>query len=287
MTLLRNCIACCALIACCGVAVGKDVVGDEQITVPLSDPSRPGTVHVSLVMGSISVKGRDIKDVIIEANGPGTNTAIPDEARGLRRIVPEGVGVTVEEQNNRVEIATPRGNRTVHLEIQVPRKTNLEIATVNNGGIDVEGVEGELELGNVNGAIELTDVSGAVVAHTVNGRVIADIKRVTPDKPMAFTSLNGVVDVTLPPTLKANLKLRTDNGSAFTDFEMQMLPAANTPIVEDTRKSRGRYRIEVNKVIYGSVNGGGPEIEMRTFNGNIYLRKGGSASDTAGAPSKR
>jgi DUF4097 and DUF4098 domain-containing protein YvlB len=287
MTLLRNSFACCALIACCGVAVARDVVGDEQITVPLSDPSRPGTVHVSLVMGSISVKGRDIKDVIIEANGPGTNRAIPDEARGLRRIVPEGVGVTVEEQNNRVEIATPRGNRTVHLEIQVPRKTNLEIATVNNGGIDVEGVEGELELGNVNGAIELTDVSGAVVAHTVNGRVIADIKRVTPDKPMAFTSLNGVVDVTLPPTLKANLKLRTDNGSAFTDFEMQMLPAANTPIVEDTRKSRGRYRIEVNKVIYGSVNGGGPEIEMRTFNGNIYLRKGGSASDTAGAPSKR
>ncbi len=131
-------------------------------------------------------------------------------------------------------------------------------------------------------------MSGAVVAHTVNGRVIATLNRIAADKPMAFTSLNGVVDVTLPPTVKANLKLRTDNGSAFTDFELQMLPQANTPSIEDTRRDRGRYRIDVNKVIYGSVNGGGPEIEMRTFNGNIYLRKAGSSSgDTAASPPKK
>jgi hypothetical protein len=288
MQLLRNSFAGCALIAFSSIALAKDVAADEQVSVPFSDASRPGTVHVALVMGSISVVGRDIKDVIVEARGPGTNRRIPEEAQGLRRILPTQVGVTIEEQNNRIEIQTPPGNRPVRLEIQVPRKTNLDLSTVNAGSIEVEGVEGELELGNVNGAIELTDVSGAVVAHTVNGRVIANVKRVTPDKPMAFTSLNGVVDVTLPPAIKANVKLRTDNGSAFTDFDLQMLPTANTPEIEDTRKSRGRYRIEVNKVIYGSVNGGGPEIEMRTFNGNIYLRKGGASGgtsgDTAGAP---
>ena len=89
--------------------------------------------------------------------------------------------------------------------------------------------------------------------------------------------------------MKANLKLRTDNGSAFTDFELQMLPQPDRIEIEDSRRSaRGRYRINVNKVIYGAVNGGGPEIEMRTFNGNIYLRKsGGSSSDTAATPSKR
>ncbi len=26
--------------------------------------------------------------------------------------------------------------------------------------------------------------------------------------------------------------------------------------------------------IYGTVNGGGPDFELRTFNGNVYLRKG-------------
>jgi hypothetical protein len=36
----------------------------------------------------------------------------------------------------------------------------------------------------------------------------------------------------------------------------------------------GKYRLEVNRAIYGTVNGGGPEIELRTFNGSVYLRKG-------------
>jgi hypothetical protein len=41
-----------------------------------------------------------------------------------------------------------------------------------------------------------------------------------------------------------------------------------------TNQDQGRYRIEVDKTINGSINGGGAEIELRTRNGNIYLRKG-------------
>jgi hypothetical protein len=284
----RASFACLALVAYSGIALAQDSDHDtDRVTVPLSDPARPGTVHVGLVTGGISVVGRDIKEVIVEMRGASTRERpVPDEARGLRRLT-QTASVTIEEQNNRVDITAPR-MRMVMLEIQVPKKTNLELSTVNNGRIVVEGVEGELELSNVNGLIELTDVSGAVVAHTVNGRVQATLQRVTPDKPMAFTSLNGVVDVTLPRELKANVKLRTDNGSAYTDFDLQMLPQSDRTVIEDSGRPRGRYRINVNKVIYGAVNGGGPEIEMRTFNGNIYLRKaGGSSSDTASTPPKR
>ena len=32
--------------------------------------------------------------------------------------------------------------------------------------------------------------------------------------------------------------------------------------------------IEVNKSITGTINGGGPELELRTFNGSVYVRKG-------------
>jgi hypothetical protein len=107
----------------------------------------------------------------------------------------------------------------------------------------------------------------------VNGKVHAALVRATPQKPMAFTSLNGVVDITLPATVKANLKLRSDNGTVFTDFELKTMSQA-AAVVEDTRRSGGRYRVEVNKVIYGSVNGGGADFDIRTFNGNIYVRKG-------------
>jgi hypothetical protein len=286
MKLLRNSLACCVMLGACSVVLAKEVKeldGDETVTTPLTDPTRPATIHVGLVMGSITVTGHDIKNVIVDVGGPpGHRGRLPDEARGLRRVLPAQPLITIEEENNRVEIASPAANRPVRLEIQVPKKTNLELSTVNAGNIEVVGVEGELEIGNVNGTIELTDVSGAVVAHTVNGRVLATLSRVTPDKPMAFTSLNGVVDVTLPAAIKANFKLRTDNGSAYTDFDMQMLPQTGT--IEDTHREDGRYRINVNKMIYGAVNGGGPDIEMRTFNGSIYLRKGDPSPTPAPTP---
>ena len=43
---------------------------------------------------------------------------------------------------------------------------------------------------------------------------------------------------------------------------------------QQNRRGRGRVRIEINKSLFGIVGGGGPEIEMRSFNGNVYLRPG-------------
>jgi len=136
----------------------------------------------------------------------------------------------------------------------------------------IEGVDGEIEASNDNGSVSLTDVSGSVVAHSLNGKVIAVLKRVTPQKSMSFVSMNGNVDVTLPPDTKANLKLRTDNGDVWTDFDVQ-LKGGSQPVVEDSRKNGGRYRIEVDRSFSGAINGGGPDFELRTMNGNVYIRK--------------
>ena len=46
------------------------------------------------------------------------------------------------------------------------------------------------------------------------------------------------------------------------------------PLVDNSSRNRGRYRVEVDNSIYGTVNGGGPDFELRTFNGDIYLRRG-------------
>jgi hypothetical protein len=89
---------------------------------------------------------------------------------------------------------------------------------------------------------------------------------------MAFTSLNGTVDVTLPPNTKANLRLRSDNGDVYSDFDVQL--AASQPVVQESRSANGRYRISRNRSIVGAINGGGPEFELRTFNSNVYVRKG-------------
>jgi DUF4097 and DUF4098 domain-containing protein YvlB len=188
----------------------------------------------------------------------------------LRRLTQEP-GFDVEEARNIVKVDAGAPGRAIDFEIQVPLKTDLKLSLVNNATLVVSDVEGELELENVNGPITLTNIAGSVVAHTVNGKVAATLTRVTPNKAMAFTSLNGAVDVTFPASVKANFKLRSDRGDVYTDFDMQVRPS---PATQEPRREGGKLRIEVNSAIYGAVNGGGPEFEMRTFNGNVYVRKG-------------
>jgi hypothetical protein len=53
---------------------------------------------------------------------------------------------------------------------------------------------------------------------------------------------------------------------------MEMRPGP-PPTVEDTRNRGGRFRIRTDKTIVGLINGGGPDFDVRTLNGNIYIRK--------------
>ena len=165
--------------------------------------------------------------------------------------------------------------RGLNFTIEVPRRTNLKVSVVNGDSITVDGVEGDIETSNVNGpTTTLTNVSGSVVAHATNGRIVATIARVAAQKAMAFSALNGNVDVTLPASVKANVKMRSDQGDVFTDFDIQLTASKEAPVVKDTRQSNGRYRLEVDRSLYGTINGGGPEFELRSFNGNVYLRRG-------------
>src|SRR5262249_13336595 len=136
--------------------------------------------------------------------------------QGLRRLTTGTFAVS--EENNVVSVRGSHFDR-VDVEIQVPATTNLKIQSDLGGRLNVTGIQGDIEVTNLNGTVTLTDVSGSVVTHSTNGRVLVTMKNVTPQKPMAFTSVNGNVDVTLPADTKANLKLRTTNGDIYTDFD--------------------------------------------------------------------
>jgi hypothetical protein len=242
----------------------------DQVTVPFTDPSRPGLVTVTSINGTITVHAANRRDVLIETrqrpDRRGNRTAA---AGGLRRLEPTA-GFEVVEENNRMVIST-NANDSVELLVTVPTRTNLKVVGTNGGPLTIEGVDGEIEANNTNNAITLTNVAGSVVAHSTNGNIKATLTRVT-EKPMAFTSLNGNVDVTLPASIKATFKLRSDMGDVFTDFDLQV--KTDTTTSPNPQRENGRLRIVVNKSLTGTLNGGGPEFELRTFNANVYLRKG-------------
>jgi hypothetical protein len=245
----------------------------DQVTVPLSDPARPALIDVSLVQGSITVRGTNRKDVLVTAQSETDRPSrrYDPDATGMRRI-PQTAGFRISEDANRVKVSSDNPNRSINFVIEAPSRANVKLNTVNGGEILVENLDGDLTVSNTNGGITLNNVAGTVNAGTTNGNVRASMTRVDAQKEMAFTSLNGVVDVTLPPSTKANLRMRSDNGDVYSDFDVQLAPAA--PVVQESRSANGRYRISRNRSIVGAINGGGPEFELRTFNSNVYVRKG-------------
>ena len=264
------------LIGIVPAVIGQEPAAD-RVTVPLSDASRPALIDVSLVQGGITVRGTNRKDVSVVARADADRPSRRNDAdaTGLRRI-PQTAGFRISEEGNRVKISSDSPNRSITFEIEAPARANLKLHTVNGGEIVVDNIDGDIDVSNVNGGITLANVAGSVTAGTTNGSVRATMTRVTAERQMAFTSLNGTVDVTLPPTTKANLRLRSDNGDVYSDFEVQLAPSA--PLIQDnsqeSRGRNGRYRISRNRSIVGAINGGGPEFELRTFNSNVYVRKG-------------
>ncbi|HWV32710.1 MAG TPA: DUF4097 family beta strand repeat-containing protein [Dyadobacter sp.] len=244
----------------------------EQLTVPLSDPAKPGSLKVHLITGSIRVTGYSGNQVVIDAITRQPEKAEkPKEVDGMKRISKNGgLDISATEENNVVNVSSKLFNTKIELVIKVPAKFALNVGTINDGDILIENVDGEMEITNVNGDIRLTNVSGSAVANTVNGLLKANFKTVSAKSPMAFSTLNGNVDITLPPTAKFDIKAKSDRGEIYSDFDVDVDKA----VQQATKTSKdGMYKVSIEDWVKGKVNGGGSEIMMKNMNGNIYVRK--------------
>lgn len=239
----------------------------ERISVPLRDPARPALVKVSTINGSIQVKAHAGKEVLVETDEPTPRTqAAPN---GMKQILGGGGGVNIEEENNVVTIRSPFGNASYV--VLVPEKSSVHIKSVNAKELRVEGVQGEINAETVNGSIVIVDASGPVVAHSLNGRLTTNCKSVPAGKPMSFSTLNGRIDLTLPATAKADLKINNQQGETYSDFDLAVSSSAAR--TESGRENGPKYKLNLERIVLGQINGGGPEISLRSMNGTIYIRK--------------
>jgi len=251
-------------------AIAQD---DQRLVLPLSYPSRPAILEVALFSGDIEVEGYDGNEIVIVADAPMRDANGQEEPRadGLRRIQTSSVGLTVEEGDNRVSLRMDFSPKNVDLEVRVPRRTSVHASLVNGGDIVITGVTGEHELSNVNGDVIATDISGSAVMNATNGDVNATLAAVDASKSMSFTSFNGDVDVALPANLSADLLVTSQQGDVYTDFDLneQQDPA----VVERNGDAGGRYRVRMRRETRYTIGSGGPDIQLRTFNGDVMIRK--------------
>lgn len=157
----------------------------------------------------------------------------------------------------------------VDVEARVPRDIALRLRTVNDGDVRVSGTTGDFEVENVNGGVAMDDVGGQGRVYALNKDVRVAFARL-PGGPSSFGSLNGDVEVVLPPGLAADLRFKTFNGKMFTDFDTSPL-AAQRPVAE---RRNGKFVYRGNGSVGLRVGAGGPELSFDAFNGDIRVLKG-------------
>lgn len=251
------------LLLCTAVEAQSNSKG--QLVVSLENPGKPGMVDINLVYGSIHVQAYAGNDVIVDASGE-----LPvEKGQGMKRLVKGNpLGLSAEEKSNHVTISTNSALFPVNVSIKLPRRTSLKLRTYDKGDIIVENVIGTMEVENVNGSITLNNVGGSIIANTYNGLLKASFLEVSPDRPMAFSSMGGRIDLSYPASLKANLKVKSENGEVFSDFDIAQ-SASKT--IKST--SSGVNKSTLDDWLYGKISGGGPEIMISNYYGNIYIKK--------------
>lgn len=162
---------------------------------------------------------------------------------------------TIKPDAVRLVTKTPKtfgpGGAEVKYTIKVPKGLRVHAGTTN-GGIKLTGITNDVEASTTNGGINGEDLSGTVDASTTNGGVHLALAKLGPGGLKAETT-NGGVSVTLPGDTKATISAHVTNGG---------LGVENLNVV--TTEQNRRH-------LEGTLNGGGPSIELGTTNGGIRL----------------
>ncbi len=203
-----------------------DEAGRTTARVQFSDPAKPGTLKLSLPWAEARITATDGKEVIVTSTLDQKGHKEVD-SEGFRRI-DEDVTFELVEKDNVALVTIAGENRWAshgaEFEIKVPRNTNLILRTEAGGDIEVNGVEGDLDINSMNGDVVLRDIGSSAVVNTMNGEISATFKR-APTKPVSLSSMNGEIELRLPSDTKANLRMRTHNGSIRTNFAEGVLQA--------------------------------------------------------------
>src|SRR5262249_32908893 len=136
ITTMKTRIVVAALTVGGALALAQDA---DKINVPFSDPSKPKTVNVEVFNGSITVRGYNGNEAIIESTGRTRRSRSDNVPSGMHQIGPGRTGLDITEESNILRIrAGVMGSADVTL--QVPTQSSLKLRSVNGGKIVVENV---------------------------------------------------------------------------------------------------------------------------------------------------
>jgi len=223
------------------------VCQEQELTLPvtggrLSVNARPN--------GGITVVGTNRRDIRVVARIQANARREADAREVLEEIQLHTDG--------EIRATGPRTGRdeswSVSFVLEVPRTIDLDLSSTN-GGIAVEGVEGDLDLRTTNGGLTLEAVAGAVRGRTTNGGITVALEG---DRwrgsGLDVQTTNGGVRLQVPERYNARLETGTVNGGLNFDFPVTV---------------RGR----ISRRLTTDLGEGGAPIRVMTTNGGVTVSR--------------
>ncbi|MCC6233928.1 MAG: DUF4097 family beta strand repeat protein [Verrucomicrobiales bacterium] len=253
-----------------------------------------GKLVVDVDFGALEVTSHAGNEVVIHVERKISRGSKEDETAFLadRPVVmtQDGDTLHIRSRSEKKESWSWKGKQRLEgkYTIAVPRQFNPELKTAG-GGIEVQGIEGTLNLRTSGGSIEvqggggtlkghtsggsiqvksfqgpvqvhtsggnvqLENIVGAVEGNTSGGSVTASLSSLS--DPVKLTTSGGNVTLRVPETTAFDLDASTSGGSAGCDL----------PMSRTGPKSRTHLQ--------GAVNGGGKPVVLRTSGGNVWVKK--------------
>ncbi len=202
-------------------------------------------INLSTAGGSIDIADLDGSVVSRTAGG----SIQIGKVRGPVSAKTAGGSIRLGGSGRNVELKTAGGS------IVVGRVLSSAKVETSGGSIHLGEINGTLEARTAGGSITIDGVTDAVDARTSGGSVEATLLS-QPKGDCRLTTSAGSVTVNIPEDVRLDIEARSMGGKIITDL----------PITVRGELSQGR--------IEGTLNGGGPLLELRTSAGNISISRG-------------
>jgi len=233
-----------------GTALCSAQTKEVDRTVNL-DPQ--GTVIIDSLRGSVHITTWDRADVEIKARVEAAGSSSEDMRRF--RLANVGIDSSANSVHIRTEVPThccgndSGRNPDVHYAVRVPRTARLRIHD-HASHIEIEDLSGPLELDTHRGTARIHQLAGPLDLVTHRGD--ADIDFAAFQGPSRVETHRGKIELRLPRDSRFDLESTVDRkASLHSSFSMLAT---------------------VGRRIQGTVNGGGPRLELVAEKGNINLR---------------
>jgi DUF4097 and DUF4098 domain-containing protein YvlB len=230
-----------------------------------------GPVHVETAGGSIELGNISQR---LEARTAGGHIYTGD-VKGDAILSTSGGDIMAGMVDGTVRAETAGGNivlrsasgpviaRTAGGQIQLGQCGASVRAETQGGSIHLDGARGRVDASTGGGSIALLQLMNAVRAETGTGRILAQIEATRSTFAASrLVSSAGDVQVYLPPDLPVTIEAAINEATGHritSDFPLKTIHAPGDYV--DGSSIRG----------YGSLEGGGPPLDLRTALGNIEI----------------